>query len=475
LCRTNLYYLIRGVFNRTDFDHPWLFDRCVEVQQSPDNHLDLWAREHRKSTIITYALTIQDILSSHGEDPLEKWNGIEATVGIFSHTRPIAKKFLRQIQMELETNAFLKALFPDILYDNPNKDAQAWSLDAGLVVKRKSNSKEATIEAHGLVDGQPTGAHFFIRVYDDVVTRSSVTTPDMIQKTTEAWELSDNLGMEGGIERYIGTRYHFSDTYKVIMDRNVVTPRIHAATEDGTVDGVPVLLSRAALDDKRRKQGPYTFASQQLLNPLADASQGFKREWIKYHESETWTNLNLAILVDPANEKKKRSDYTAMWVLGYGADKKWRVIDVLRDRMNLTERTRQLFEWHRKYQPLIVGYEKYGMQSDIEHIESEQARVNYQFHIDELGGQLSKVDRIRRLIPMFENGDLLMKGSVYRTNHEGKTEDLINVFIEQEYMAFPVGEHDDMLDALARIHDISMIEPDSAWAADLHLNTSHII
>ena len=31
-----------------------------------------------------------------------------------------------------------------------------WSLDGGLVVKRKSNPKEATVEAWGLVDSQPT-------------------------------------------------------------------------------------------------------------------------------------------------------------------------------------------------------------------------------------------------------------------------------------------------------------------------------
>jgi hypothetical protein len=63
--------------------------------------LDLWAREHYKSTVITFALTIQDILN----DP-------EITVGIFSHTRPIAKAFLRQIKQEFETNEDLKAGFP---------------------------------------------------------------------------------------------------------------------------------------------------------------------------------------------------------------------------------------------------------------------------------------------------------------------------------------------------------------------------
>ena len=40
---------------------------------------------------------------------------------------------------------------------------------------------------------------------------------------------------------------------------------------------------------------------------------------------------------------------------------------------------------------------------------------------------------------------------MYQTDYNGKTEDLVKIFIEEEYMAFPVPIHDDMLDSLARI------------------------
>src|SRR5262245_58788691 len=108
LCRTDLYFLLRYGCSRHDVENQWYFDRCREVQASPNGHLDLWAREHGKSSIITFALTIQDILN----DP-------EVTVGIFSHTRPIAKGFLRQIKREFEANENLKRWFSDILWDNP--------------------------------------------------------------------------------------------------------------------------------------------------------------------------------------------------------------------------------------------------------------------------------------------------------------------------------------------------------------------
>lgn len=443
LCCNDLYFLLVYGLGRADAIHPWVFDRCREVQASPDGHLDLWAREHYKSTIITFALTIQNILN----DP-------EITVGIFSHTRPIAKGFMRQIMRELEANDRLKGWFPDILWESPRKQSPKWSEDEGLVVRRASNPKESTVEAWGLVDGQPTSKHFKLRVYDDVVTLSSVTTPEMMTKTTEAWELSDNLGSQGGSWRVIGTRYHYSDTYGTMISRDIVKQRIYPCTSDGTEDGEPVLMTREALADKRRLQGPYTFGAQMLLNPKGDNKQGFQRDWLRFTETRpNPRNMNVYLLVDPANEKRKGNDYTSMFAIGLGEDDNYVILDMIRDRMNLAERTRELFNMHRKWRPKGVGYEKYGMQADVQHIRAEQNRINYRFGIIELGGQTPKPDRIKRLIPLFEQGRIYMPSTLWRTDWEGNTVNLIDAFIEEEYLAFPVSRHDDMLDCLARIVD----------------------
>lgn len=405
LARNDLYFLIRYLLDRPDIEHPWLFDRCREVQDNPDGYLDLWAREHYKSTIITFGKTIQDLLSSHGEHPHPKWNGKEITVGIFSHTRPIAKGFLVQIMRELETNNTLKKLFPDIIWGNPEKDAPKWSEDGGIILKRKANPKESTVEAWGLVEGQPTSKHFDVMVYDDLITQESVRSPEMIKKTTDSWALSGNLGTRGGRTRYAGTRYNFNDTYRQIMASESAIPRIHPATVDGKYPGEPVFLSMEELEAKRKK-GVYVFNCQQLQNPVEDGKQGFKAQWMKHYSMPIDSSrMNKCIIVDPANDKKKKSDYTFMVVYGLGSDQNYYVLDMIRDRLNLVERTSLLIGLHRKWNTneLNVGYEMYGKDSDIQHIEHEMKRLNYYFNIFPLGGSMGKNERIRRLVPDFES------------------------------------------------------------------------
>ena len=444
--KRDLFFLLVHILNRKDLNHPWLFQRCREVQNNPDGFMDLWAREHGKSSIITFGQTIRDILNSP-----------EITVGIFSHCRSIAKDFLGQIKFEFEQNQLLKQLYPEILWENPKCEAPVWSLEKGIVVKRQTNPKEATVEAWGLVDGQPTGKHFSLLVYDDVVTKGSVSTPEMINKVTDSWALSLNLGARGGKQRYIGTRYHHNDTYKTILERKSAKPRIHPATLDGLPDGEPALLTPEDLAQKRASMGKHVFACQMLLNPQANNNYGFLQHWLKYWQKLEDRHggaghLNRYIVVDPAGSNKKNSDYTVMLVLGLGADQNWYLIDGIRDQLNLQGRAKALFRLYHKYRPLAVGYEQYGMQADIEFIQSEQERLQFRFCITPLGGNIPKKQRILALAPYFEQGRIYIPQSCPYQTENGEWQNLVQFFMD-EYESFPVCAHDDVLDCLARVLD----------------------
>lgn len=486
LGRADRFYLLTRLLHREDALHPWLYARCREVEAETDGCLDLWAREHYKSTIITFAGCIQEIV----RDP-------EITIVVFSHTKPVARKFFNQVRTELETNEDLKRVYAEVLWADPRKESPRWSEDKGIVVKRKSNPKEATLEGHGLVDGQPTGGHWALRIYDDVVVPESVTSPEMVAKTTAAWELSDNLGARsedgaGGRAWHVGTRYSFADTYQTIMDRKALKPRLHPATDDGTATGNPVLFSPELWAKKKVTQGPATIACQMLQNPAAGKQAMFDKNWLSFMDVRPAT-LNVYIMGDPANSRKKSSDNTAYAVVGVDAAHNYWLLDGLRHKMGLMQRWLALKALRARWmkmpgvQGVFCGYERYGLQSDLDFFELEMQRSGDFFPIKELAwvyndtsGQ-SKDDRVGRLQPPFmqkkfhlpaivtgvtkRQREAIEAGQAYRVfkpvqavDEDGNLYSLNKGFLD-EYLTYPFSPKKDLIDAASRIFDMDPVAP----------------
>lgn len=204
---------------------------------------------------------------------------------------------------------------------------------------------------------------------------------------------------------------------------------------------------------EQAKRDARTWLALYQQEPRPDSGGEFLKEWLRHYRNKPTRGQNVYILVDPASEKKKTSDYTAAFVVGLGMDQNYYVLDMVRDRLSLTERADLLFKWHRAYRPNGVGYEKYGMQADIEHMKDRMEREQYRFNITELGGPVAKNDRIRRMIPLFQGGRVWLPAAIHYTQHTKQITDLVRDFIEEEYAPFPVGRHDDMMDCLARIVD----------------------
>ena len=483
LAQLDRYYLAVFICNRHDMLHPWIYERCREVESNRDRHLDLWARFHYKSSIITFLGSIQEVICNP-----------DITIGLLSFSAKQAKPFLRQIMQEFDSNEKLKQLFPDILWDKPRLQAPKWAENEGICVKRQANPKEQTIEAHGLVDGQPTGRHFDLIIYDDVVVQESVTTPEQIKKTTTQWELSLNLGSTHRPRfQYAGTRYSYGDTYGTILQRAAVKPRIHPATEDGTMEGTPVFLEDERWEEIKKTTSTYTVACQQLLNPIAGSDVAFKQEWWNEWEIRPYT-MNVYIMCDPAHSRKKESNRTAIAVVGVDANYNKFLLDGVCHRLSLSERWENLQHLRTKWKrapgvrEVKVGYERYGAQSDIEHFKEMMRIEGSSFPVYELnwtggGGSQSKRDRIQRLEPDLKDGSFffpyptdekrltshqkdfkhkkqafLISKKIMRKNEEGKLYDLSDWVRKNEYNLFPT-IHPDFLDALSRIYDMDAMPP----------------
>lgn len=228
-------------------------------------------------------------------------------------------------------------------------------------------------------------------------------------------------------------------------------------TEEGELL-FPQRFSKAALEEQEESLGPYGVAGQFQQRPSPKGGGELRKEWLCFYNSTDDRRGNKFILVDPAGERKQGQqggrDNSAMGVLMIGDDGNIYLLDAYRDRLNLVERTEILFDWHRKYRPIFVGYESYGMQNDIAHIQSEMELTDYRFKITELRGTLSKNDRIRRLVAPFAAGRIWLPRHLWKTSRvSAKPVDLIKSFVEEEYETFPAGKHDDFLDMLARLED----------------------
>lgn len=226
----------------------------------------------------------------------------------------------------------------------------------------------------------------------------------------------------------------------------------------------PEMISQA-------KRDPRNWMALYQQQPRPDGGGEFRRDWVKFYDGtpdDVKGGTNKYILVDAANGKRATNDYTSMWVVGLGQDENYYILDMVRDRLNLTERASALMQLHRKWKPTSVRYERYGMMADIQHIKDLQKRENYRFDIVEVAGQTPKNDRVKRLIPLFEQGKVWFPPSLHKTDTTGKVQELVGAFIEQELLAFPVSMHDDMLDALARIAepDKPLIWPKQAIERD---------
>lgn len=443
--KQDLFFLLYFVFSITKINHPWLVKRINEIMEDGfHNTLNLWAREHFKSTILTYGLPIMKLL----ENP-------ETRIAIFSNTKGMSKKFLRRIKLTLEENKLLKLAYPDILHERPDLDTK-WSEIEGLLCKRKGKYSEMTVEAHGVTEAMPTGLHFPIRIYDDLVTWDTTRTADQIIKTKDGFEHSHNLGVTyGGEMVVIGTRYDHNDLYNDMIKSGEYTVREYPGD---SLDPEERYWDDKTLEDKKRKMGKYVFATQISLKPLSEDEQRLKLEWIKYYPEIPKGGLNIYILVDPAGDgKKNKSSYTVMMVVGVDWNGNKYVLDIVRDKLDLLRRWIKLRDLYLKYKRLYsfveVGYEKYSMQADRQFIDLKQVEEHVVFSTVELKGNMNKNDRIRKMIPDLEEGKWFFPEQFWYVDFEQENRNLMKEFIEEEYIHFPNVTYKDMLDALSRIYD----------------------
>lgn len=349
-----------------------------------------------------------------------------------------------------------------------NQSVEEWALDNG-----------SEYMAGGILAGMTGNRASIVIVDDPVAGREDAESSTIRKKTREAYEddLLTRL-VPGGAQIIIQTRWHEDDLSGGILPEGwdgesgrlkcrdgqdwevLCLPAICDREDDplGRKIGEPLWPEWFKDDHFEKFRGrPRTWSALFQQKPRPSEGAEFQKSWIRRYLTAPKV-LNKIILVDPASGKRKKDgtvdekrDYSCFWVVGLGADRNAYIVDCVRDRLNLTQRVATLMELHRRHRPIQVRYEEYGLQADIEAAEMAQEREQYRFKITPVGGSTKKEDRIRRLVPWFEEGNLYVPHTLPYVDTTGQQHDLIKEFIDQEYAAFPVARTDDMFDSLARL------------------------
>lgn len=377
-------------------------------------------REHLKTT---------DLLAYITKKVAERDYAIEANY--YHITSKIAKEKVRIIRRWVERNPLLGLLFD---LDN---NAKLWGEDKIVL------SDGSVIEPLGW-DSGAVGKHPHIIGLDDVINYKVIYSDQLNENAINKFytDIYPQLSREDNERKIIiiGTSQRKDDLY-------------HKLPKDFVTNTFSAIIN----EETREILSPDLFTFEHLLKIRADISElhGLKfwlkeyqnipfeamgmiiePEWVKYYDElpeggEDFQGWDLSVGKDP-----EKGDWTVGITIRVfkSEDDKIRVyvMAMYRGRIKFASRLDQVVSEYRDYQPERVGIEDVTFQYDTIQTLKDQTLIP----IVGVKAVKNKVESFQtELAPYFENGQVLL------------SRDLPDI-VKDELLGLPIGEHDDIADAL---------------------------
>ncbi len=428
--------------------------RVEEVTDCPEEdfkkeRLYLFYRAFFKTTIITKVHTLQLLL-----------NFPNARVVILHNKQDNASDNLMTVR-NFFLSSYVGQVFPEYV-----PKTKEWGNLGGFSVLCKTDiaRSEDSVEAIG-VGTEITGRHWDIAKKDDIVTEDSVNTEEQVKKTSD-YDDRFNIGhftdAKFKIQDYSGTRYHFADRYSVLKNNPAIKVMECAICDDNGVPTHPEKYTIEDIETMRRSVTPWVWNCQMKLNPEDPSKMSFKKEMIQYYDAVP-RECVFYLVVDPASKRKKRSDYTAMMVVGIDSTGKRYIVDIIRDKIDPKNRIDAGIDLAIKWNIKECGWEEVGLGDDNFYLEEKRREKQRFFIVTPIKTQkVAKEDRIRNiLMPEYAEHRWLWprKGTMIKySSFDGRNHDLTES-LEKEFLEFPLSEHDDLLDVQSFLTQLTIIKP----------------
>lgn len=347
---------------------------------------------------------------------------------IVSGTVALAKEHLRMIRQELEANEL-------IIKDFGMQKSEKWTEDHIIL----QNGAQIRAKGRGF---QIRGFRPDVIICDDLEDDEVIYSKEQRDKM-EAWFFRTLLPALKPQQRlvYIGTILHqYSLITKLEQKPEFIVKKYRALTNDKSI--WEELFPTEYLKRLRIEMGLYAFESEYQNNPISMENQPIKPEMLDVQKPVHPKKIRV-MAVDPAISEKEIADFTAIAVFDRTEDSRFGLVIKERGHWGIDALTERIIELYNQHQPDRILIEEFAYQKVIRYVLTQKARakniflpISTAFVGREVGGKtdkrpMDKLSRLLQILPLFE------QKLVYIHDEEMK----------QELLAFPFGDHDDMVDA----------------------------
>lgn len=438
-----LYYYsdyIKSPFASFHFD---IFDSLMDLDNGNIRELGLiMFRESAKTSIIKPYLTW--LILYHKRN----------YILVDSYEKQNSEKILTDVMNQLITNKRILSDFGRFIPISKDKD------DEERKPKRISNfvtSNGVMVEAVSTQESVRGRLHKSFRpdciIADDFENNKTKDSERMTEKVIEHFNEAltgmDSKGCVIYLGNYITEKGSVQWLFnRASTDEKIKVYNIPLIDKDGNptwkekyalTDIDAIAENKVSIAELKRKVSPSVFQVEYMNNPFAQDGAIFKKDWFKYcrlSDVDSRTDMSVYITIDTSTAEG--SDFTGVIINYIDPTDKWHIRGE-RLKIDSGKLVDNLFSWYNMYKPISIGIEKttytMGFQSSLE---LEQRKRGIFLPIVELkhGGK-KKEERIKDNLEYRYSNNAIV-------HIEGYTKE-----IEDELLKFPLGIHDDLIDALA--------------------------
>jgi phage terminase large subunit-like protein len=376
-------------------------------------------RDHGKSTQVCARLVWE-----LGHDP-------SLRIKIVCASEALAAERGRFIREAIEGSKHLHEVFPDL------RPATPWS-DTRLTVRRPANVIGPTITAIG-IGAASTGTRADLLVCDDIVDVKALHSRAERVRVKDHFRnnLMNLLEPDG---RFWGlcTPWH-RDDLNAELKRNDAYPLFRRSIGDDLEPVWPQRWPRQALATRRAEVGEVSFARGYRLLPLADDTLAIPLEHMQYWDAPREPD-RVILSIDPAVSAGPRADFSALVVLAK-CGQEVRCLDAHARRVSAPDLVDLIAGLDAAWRPDTILFESQAAFKSV--FDLMKNRTAFGPRLKDLTQSKNKASRVAAFSVAVRQGQFRLKGDGH--GHVDPTQQ----GLLDEIITFPVGEHDDQLDAAA--------------------------